>query len=104
MYASNNIVDLAVGTTAAASGEIIYSDWAGGRFHVPTGSSITTITWYDAIVPGGDYLPSNDATPEALTQTVAAGQSYEIPPSLAGAASLKLVGDAAGTVDVALKG
>ena len=71
---------------------------------VPAGSSITTITWYDA--PGEDdtFLPSQDsaASPAALSTTVSAGKSYPIPTDLYGAGALKLVADASGSVDVTL--
>ena len=59
-YISNPIDSVTVGTTAAASEEIIYSDRAGGRFQVPAGSSITSITWYDAPKSGGTFVPASD--------------------------------------------
>jgi len=96
--------EVTVDTVLADSEEIIYSDRAGGRFHVPTGSSITSITWYDAPESGGTFLPSYDEFGAAITQTVAAGQSYEIPVALAGARVLKAVGDADGTIVIILKG
>ncbi len=92
-----------VGAAVADSDEIPYGNFAGGRFHVPAGSSITTITWYDAPVLGGTYLSSYTEAGVAITQTVAAGKSYEIPLSLASARALKAVGNAAGTIDVCLK-
>lgn len=98
------IADVVVDTVLADADEIIFTDRLGGRFYVPAGSTITSITWYDAPVVGGTFLASYDADGVALVQTVAAGNSYEIPPSLAGAAALKMVGDADGTVDVILKG
>lgn len=103
-YISNPIDSVTVGTTAAASEEIIYSDRAGGRFQVPAGSSITSITWYDAPKSGGTFVPASDEYGVAIVQTVAAGKSYEIPTSLAGAGALKAVGDAAGAIAVYMKG
>lgn len=104
MYFSNPILSVTVGTAVADSAEIIYTDRAGGRFAVPDGSSITSITWYDAPKPGGTFVTAYDEFGVACVQTVAAGKSYEIPVTLAGAGALKAVGDAAGTIDVYLKG
>lgn len=104
MYASSLIDEVTVGTTSAASEEIIYSDRAGGRFQVPSGSSITSITWYDAPKVGGAYVAAYDEFGVAITQTVSAAKSYEIPIALAGSAAIKAVGDAAGTIVVYAKG
>lgn len=93
-----------VDSTLADAEEICYTDQAGGRFHVPTGSSITSITWYDATTSGGTFRASYDEYGSAVTQTVSAAKSYAIPAALAGAAFLKAVGDADGTIDVTLKG
>ena len=111
MYASSLIDEVTVGTTSAASEEIIYSDHVpslepgdGGRFQVPSGSSITSITWYDAPEVGGAYVAAYDEFGVAITQTVSDAKSYEIPTSLAGSAAIKAVGDAAGTIVVYAKG
>jgi len=82
----------------------LYTDQAGGRYQVPAGSSIAALTWYDAPVPGGTYVAAYDEFVAAITQVVAAGNSYEIPTALAGAGAIKAVGDAAGTIIVSLKG
>lgn len=103
MYKSSPFT-VTVDTTAAASEEIVFSDQAGGRFQVPAGSSITSITWWDAPEPDGTFVAAYDEFGAAITQVVSAGKSYEIPSSLAGAGALKAVGDAAGTIVVNLKG
>ena len=97
-------MSVAVATSVDDSKEIIFEDWGGGRVYIPSGSSITSLTWYDAPEPGGTYHAANDEDSVALVQTVEAGKSYEIPVSLAGAGALKIVGDATGTVTVTLKG
>lgn len=100
----SNPVTVAVTDALATAQEIIFSDQAGGRVYIPSGSSITSLTWYDAPEPGGTFLASYDEYGTALAQTVAAEKSYEIPVSLAGAGALKVVGDAAGTIYLAIKG
>lgn len=92
-----------VDTTSAASGEILFSEFGGGFIYVPTGSSITSLTWYTAPVRGGTYLAANDQDGLAIVQTVAEAKAYAIPSELFGACVLKAVGDAAGTIDVFMK-
>jgi hypothetical protein len=92
-----------VNTAAATSGEILFTEFGGGFFYVPTGSSITSITWYTAPASGGTYLAANDEDGVAIVQTVAAAKAYAIPSGLFGACVLKAVGDAAGTIDVFMK-
>ena len=93
-----------VATAVADSEEILFGNYSMGMVHVPSGSTITQLTWYDAPVRGGTYLTSYDADGVAVTQTVVAARSYPIPLALAGAVALKIVGDAEGSVDVTLKG
>lgn len=92
--------DTAVGTTA----EIAYVDREHGEFVVPSGSSITSITWHAAEKPGGTYGAAQDESGTAVTQTVAAGESHPIPDALRGAGAIKPVTNAAGTLHVLTKG
>lgn len=103
-YTGGVAEDIVCDTTAAATEYVIYTDRVGGRFYVPAGSSITAITWYDAPKYDDTFLASCDQFGDAITQTVAAGYSYEVPTALAGAGAIKAVVDAAGTLDFALKG
>lgn len=102
---STNILTVTVDTTAAASEEILYSEYTSGTVHIPTvaGASITTLTWHVAPVAGGTYLPAQDYDGAAVTQTVAKTKAYPIPLALIGSVALKAVGNAAGTVDISLK-
>lgn len=100
---SSYIAGVVVNTTAATSTAIRYSDQDCGRFHVPAASTITSITWYDAPVWDGTFVAANDEDGLAVEQTVAAGNSYEIPAALLGSAAIKAVGNAAGTIDVNTK-
>lgn len=104
MYISNAIDSVTVGAAEADSEEIIFTDREVGRFQVPTGSDITTLTWYDAPKPGGTYVAAHDSEGNAVTQTVSAAKSYPIPTALQGAGAIKAVGDAAGTIAVYMKG
>lgn len=96
----------AIGTTE----EMPKSGMAWGDVYIPTGSSITTLTWWKApaLVAGnsfeaGTYLPAYDddlTSPAAIVQTVAGGNSYPIPAALASAPFLKAVSNAAGDIIV----
>jgi hypothetical protein len=96
----------AVTATLASTAEIHFGDFTSGTVHIPSGSSITTLTWYTSDEPGGTFLAAYDSdltAPAAIVQTVAAGCSYPIPFDLAGARALKAVGNAAGNIDVSMK-
>ncbi len=100
---STTLLSVTVDTAVADSQEILYSEYTSGEVHVPTGSSITTLTWHVAPEAGGTYLPAQDYDGAAVTQTVAQTKAYPIPLSLIGSVALKIVGNAAGTVDLSLK-
>ena len=102
----SRVHSVAVTASLATTGQIPYHDMSGGRVHIPAGSSITSLTWYDATDLGGTFLAAYDsaATPAAITQTVSAEKSYPIPVDLFGARVLKVVGNAEGTVTISLKG
>ncbi len=95
--------DVALTTSAATTPEISISIFGSGQIHIPTGSSITSLTYYTAPNSGGTYLPAQDASGSAVTQTVAATKSYPIPAILFGAAQIRIVANAAGTVSLSLK-
>lgn len=90
----------AIGTTA----EIDYSEAICGGIGVPTGSSITSLTWYGARTAGGTYYPAYDKNGVAIVQTVAAARGYQFHEDLAGWRFLKAVGDVAGSIELSLKG
>ena len=93
-------LDTAIGTTE----EIPFENANAGTIHIPTGSAITTLTYHAAPAPGGTYLPLNDKAGAAVTQTVAATKCYELPTAVAGCGALKIVVNAAGLVDLSIKG
>lgn len=94
-------------TTSLATCEAVdYQGSAGGEIYVPAGSSITTLTFHVARKPDGTYHAAYDgaSSPAAVTLTVAGGNAYPLPDAIFGAGAFKMVGDAAGSVSVTLKG
>ena len=100
---SVSIPSVAVGTSDAASAAIDFESFETGRVHVPSGSSLTTLTWYASLEKNGTYTIARDSSNANVTSTVAAGHSYQFPSALVGARFLKIVGNAAGVVGVTLK-
>ena len=93
-----------IGTTPAASQSFDFRNFSAGMVHVPAGSALTTLTWYAACDVGEPFLPVQNGLGVAVTSTVSAGMACLIPAACFGAAILLAVGDAAGTVDLSLKG
>lgn len=100
-----SMVDKTLNTAVGTTPEI---DWRGATkatIHIPTGSSITSLTYHSAAKPGGTFRPlyKEDAT-TAVTQTVAAARSYDVPAACFGAGALKIVVNVAGAVEISIKG
>lgn len=95
-------VSVALVANIADSTAISTGDFEFGMVFIPTGSSITTLTWHTSTTLSGTYLAANNAS-GAITQTVSDGKAYPIPADLAGARFLKITGNAAGIVGVTLK-
>ena len=96
--------DLSLTTSVLTTGEIIFQGMRSGVVNIPTGSSITSLTYHGATTSGGTYLPLYDSAKNALTQTtLTAGRAYQMPTAVAGVAFLKIVVDAAGTVGISIK-
>lgn len=93
-------------TSISTTEEIPVGDFSGGTVHVPTGSSITSLTYWAATELGGTYLAlyTSVPTPVAVTQTVSGAKSYDLPAACFGCVGLKIVADAAGDVTLSLKG
>ena len=77
---------------------------AGGLIFIPDAAPMVSLTYYAAPDSGGTFLPLHDSEGTAITQTVAAGKAYDLPSSCYGAGALKIVADAAGTVELSVKG
>jgi hypothetical protein len=95
---------LALTTSTTTTAQLAYGAYSGGTIHVPTGSSITTLTYYAYDHEAAAYSALYDADGVAVTQTVAATNAYPILDSAYGVRTLVLVANAAGTVNVDLKG
>ena len=98
-------VIVAANTAESTTAEIDYRGYAGGSFNVPSGSSITSVTWYAKSGCLGDvHKPAQDSAGAAVTQTVAADKGYPIPIALFGRAYIKPVVNASGTLYFDFKG
>ena len=101
---------VALTASLSTTPEIHYHSMAGGTVYIPTGSPITSLTWYCAENPSGDatlagtYIAAYDFSGSAATQTVVAPGAYPIPVALFGAGMLKCVVNSAGSVTITLKG
>jgi hypothetical protein len=94
-------------TSEATSTEVVFAYTSGGTIFIPTGSAITSLTYYaspTSRAEGGTYLPLSDADGAAVTQTVTGGRAYDMPSALFGCRYIKIVVNAAGTVAVCVKG
>ena len=97
-------VTVTIATAVANSTEIQFGGHAGGLVYVPTGTSMTTLTWYASPKSGGTFYAVEDGAAGAIQSTVSGGDAVPIPPECYGAAVLKIEADAAGTAGVTLKG
>src|SRR4051794_21654090 len=93
-------------TTNVATTEAIPYRRRGGEVHIPSGSSITSLTWssLDPVNSQRDAAYSEDGTTAVVQSGLAAGKAYPIPDALFGCATLYAVGNAAGTIVITFKG
>ena len=91
-------------TTDLTTPALAWGGMAHGHVIVPTGLSGVTLTFYAAEKLDGTYLPCYTAAGVAITLTVAAGRSYELPAGLFGVCFCKVTFDVAGTVYFTMKG
>jgi len=100
-----------VGSIATAT-EIEYRNFAGGNFRLNSGT-LATMSFYAAEKSAGDiegtgvagtYSEVYDVDNNAVSVTVTSDKWYPIPDELFGLPWIKFVGDAAGVIDVSLKG
>lgn len=94
-----------IDTSVSNSTLIDYRRYNGGNFTVPSGSSITTLTFYTAHEDvSASYIAAYTEANAAVTMTVAASRRYPLPAALAGAHFIRATGNAAGTLtNVVLK-
>ena len=113
-------MEVAVGTAVANSTEIAFEEYIRGFVFIPPTSAIVQLNWLVAerldaaaqsisatknSVTGlsQNYMVPINPDGSAVTQAVSPGKAYPIPAILAGAAALKIIGNAAGVVIVCLK-
>lgn len=96
-----NPVNLAVTDDLATTQALRMSDQTSGTVRVPTGSSLTTLTWYISETEDGTYAVFDDAGTSGA-QTVEGGKAYSLPAALASVAWAKAVGNVAETVHLNL--
>lgn len=97
--------DLTLEATADATPEIQVSEAKSGTVHLPTGSSITSLTYHAAPQIGGTYNPLHDSAGAAVTQTtLSANKAYQIPAAVFGSGAIKIAANAQGAVSISLKG
>ncbi len=100
---SRAVLTVSLNTAEGTTEEIPYEAYAGGMVFIPSGSSITTLTWWAAPKRGGTFLAAKDEDAAAVTQTVAASDAIEIPKALYGAGAIKAVTNASGNVEISFK-
>lgn len=95
---------ITIGTTPGGSTEIPYHDAESGVVYLDAGIATISLSWYVANEQGGTFYPLYSAANAVVTPTtVAHTRAYPFPPDARGAASVKIVGDAAGTGTVSIK-
>lgn len=103
---------VAITTDVATTPIVDKSGYPLGRIYIPTGSTITTLTFYDQphVKKGTDpassdaYYTAMDSAGAAVTLTVAAAKSYPLPEGVATSPLLRITGDAAGSITIVLMG
>lgn len=95
-------------SSLATSPLIAYAKMSGGTVEIPSGSSITSLTFYSFHSTEGTFLPYFDnsslSAPVAVVMTVTAGNVYQLPDSLFPLSRFKVVANAGGTVYFQFKG
>lgn len=94
---------VSLNTAESTTPSIPIEQYASGEIFIPTGSSITTLTWWAAPTSSGTFIAAQDASGSAVTQTVSGGKAYPMPAVLFGAGAVKAVTNAAGDAIVNLK-
>ena len=92
-----DVISVAVTTNASTTDVIDLRRYHRGIVVIPSGSSITELTWQVCDTADGTYVGSSP-------DVVYANQFYPIDSNVMCAPYAKLVGDASGTVKLFLKG
>lgn len=95
-------LDLAI-TDDETTTPVIDFPFSGLTIHNPTGSGVTTFTFWSAASKKRTLLPHHDRFGDAVSINVPEGQSREVDEVFAPGV-IAIVGDAAGTIDLSFKG
>lgn len=96
-------IPLALTDSLATTPAIPFGDCAGGTIQIPAAfGSPGTLTFYTCDTESGTYLAAYN-TSGAITISATTARSYPIPVDLFGAAWIKIVAGAAGSVVINLK-
>lgn len=100
----SKVMDVTLDSALADTPAIGFESFTRGMVLIPTGSSITSLTYYGSTTQNGTYLPLYDSAKNALTQTsLTAARGYDIPAAVYALPWIKIVTDADGAVALALK-
>jgi len=92
-----------VSATLASCKAFPMGSFCGGIIEIPTGSSVTSLTFYHGMTETGDFWPLHDSDGNAITMTVAADKAYSQPDDLNEAVYVKAVANTDGTINWAGK-
>jgi len=101
---SDVLEDVAVDSTIADSDEIDARGYSRGSVEVPTGSTLTLLTFYGAHAEGGTHLPVLDSSHAAVTLVVAATEVCVLPAEIESLSFFSMKGNADGVVDLYMQG
>lgn len=96
-----DVFPLVVDTSLANCDPVNIGIYANGRIAVPTGSSITTLTFYACDNVNGTFLQIFDSA-AAISMTVSAGNTYQLPAAVMGYTFIKVKANVAGGVQLYL--
>ncbi len=99
---TDTLSGFAVPASATGNG-FAFGSSSAGQVRIPSGSPITSLTWYSGDTRGGPWYPVQDGAGNGVTSTVAAGNSCLIPAACFACAFLLAVGNSAGTMNLDLK-
>jgi hypothetical protein len=92
-----------VTNSLATCQEIPFENASAGQVYVPSGSSLTVLTWYSKMESDGTFVAVQDGAGNAVTSTVSASMCCLIPAACFGCKCLKAVGNTTGYIDISVK-
>lgn len=102
MYQAESVA-VTVSATLADCDAFPMGSFCGGIIEVPTGSSVTSLTFYHGMTEGGDFWPLYDEDGVSVSITVAAESAYTQPDALNECVFVKAIANATGSINWAGK-